>query len=190
MRLAVAVVIGGGVGFGLTMLIGSLINLLTSSIGSYTFLVVGIVAGLLVGTAIGVFSKALGTIVSLVLVILLSLAGTLLEQEDLGYLVIGIAIAPFSYFLAGFIAGAISGVRAEQAFNLRRGALTGLLASILALVPIILVLPPISLQLPPVIMESLEAGGVFAHIALLALAAFVLGALGGAVGGQLGGAKE
>jgi len=135
------------------------------------------------------FSKALGTIVALVLVILLSLAGTILEQEDLGYLVVGIAITPLSYFMAGFIAGAISGVRGEHGFNWRRGALIGLLASILALAPILLVLPPISLQLPPVIMDSLEAGGVFAHIALLAIAAFVLGAFGGAVGGQLSGAK-
>lgn len=190
MRLAVAVVVGGAVGFGLIMLVGSLLDLLMSSIGVYTFLVVGIVAGLLAGAVIGVLSKALGTIVGLVLVILLSLAGTLLEQEDLGYLVIGIAITPLSYFMAGFIAGAISGVSGEYGFNWRRGALTGLLAGILALLPIILVLPPVNLQLPPVIRESLEAGGVFAHIALLALAAFVLGAFGGAIGGQLAGAKE
>lgn len=189
MRRAVAIVIGGAAGFGLIMSLGFLIDLLMSSIGSYTFLVAGIVAGVVVGAAIGAFSRTLGTIVGLVVVILLSLAGTALELEDLAYLVIGIAIAPFSYLIAGFIAGAISGVKGEYGFNWRYGALTGVLASILAVIPIILVLPPINLQLPPVIMDSLEAGGVFTHIALLTLAALVLGAFGGAIGGQLAGAR-
>ena len=210
MRQAVALVVGGAIGFGLLLLLRFSLELLVSSIGGYAFLVIGIVAGLLVGVTIGIFSKELGTVVGLVLIILLCLAGAMLGffmpsisaaleenpagfSEDLiqaiiggvpdfaaaieGYLFVTIILP--SYFMAGLIAGAISGVSYDPEYSRWRSALmVGVLAGILVL--------------GFTLLFNFATGGVLMDVYALVLRfafALVLGAFGGAIGGRLAGVR-
>lgn len=174
MRQVLAVLVGGAFGLGLMILLEFLLEVLQDSIGDYTYLVVGLVAGLFLGFGIGLFSRPLGTAVGLVSIILLAVAGSLLGPE-----VAEILIAALSYFLAGMVAGAFSGVRYDQGYGLGRGAvLPGLLAGLLLL----------GLDVAYSYGVTGDIIELYA-ISLPIVFAVILGTLGGAVGGQIGGVR-
>jgi len=174
MRQVVAIAVGGAFGLGLMALLNFLLEVLQLSIGDYTYLVVGLVAGLFIGFAIGLFSRPLGTVVGLISIILLGVAGSMVGPS-----LAEILIEALSYFLAGLVAGAFSGVRFDQGYGLGRGAvLPGLLASILLL----------GLYIAYDFGRTGEIIEAYA-IALPVVFAVILGTLGGAIGGQIGGVR-
>jgi len=182
MRQVTAIVVGGLIGLGLMRLLIFLLGLLEVSAGGYALLVLGIVGGLLVGLVIGIFSRALGTVVGFVLIILLSVAGAILDPSI--SLIVGIvAISIICYFIAGLIAGAFAGASFAEGYHWGRGAaIIGLPAGILLLGFNLIY----SYATGSAVMGTIAFVDAVGWSVPLAL---VLGAIGGAVGGQLAGVR-
>ncbi|MBE0415250.1 MAG: hypothetical protein IBX36_01735 [Dehalococcoidia bacterium] len=174
MRQVVAIVVGGAIGLGLMRLLVFLLELLELRIGDYAFLVVGVVGGLFLGLALGFFSKWVGVVVGLVSVVLLSAVGAL-AGPSVAELVIG----ALSYLMAGFIAGALSGVSYDRGYYWGSGSIIpGLVAGLLLLGFNLIY----GFYIEGVVME-------LSAIVSAIVFALLLSSFGGAVGGQLGGVR-
>ena len=189
MRWVAATVIGVVAGLALMFLL----SLLVGVAGRYSPVIAAIVSGLFVALALGTLSRETGLIiggvvglivgiaVGLVLVFLPMFAtGVAVEQ------VAAIIIVVFSYFMAGFAAGAFFGASYEHGYGWGSGTLIpGLLAGILLLGAVVLLQSHFYIY-------RLAAAGALTDVAatvLLVISALALGAWGGAVGGQVSGAR-
>ncbi|MDY6907834.1 MAG: hypothetical protein SV910_06335 [Chloroflexota bacterium] len=190
MRLLAAIVVGVASGTALVVLL----SLVVAQFQSYSPVVAGVIGGLLVALALWVLSREIGLIIGIVVGLVVGLAvglalaflpilveGVRVEQ------VVAVEIMAFSYFMAGVAAGASFGASWGEGYGWGRGTLLpGLLSGAL-------VFTVIWLMGTPSFIQRFGTIGAFSDVAstvVLIVSALALGAWGGAVGGQLAGARS